>query len=368
MHFSGAMALSFYILFPLFIRQLGGSEFSIGLYAGMTGAAAVAARVPVGYLLDRQGRRRVLAAAGALHVVAWLGFEWITTLGVASVVLVLLFGLASGSLFAAFFTYANDIVPLSRHSEGIAMFGIWGILPNGLAPAAGEVLIARAGFHVYFMTAAAFAVISLAVSLAVPETAVPHSTTAHDAPRDRFPWRALMFLLSTTFVFGAAINSLFTFLAPFAHAEGRGSVGSFFMSYALTAVAVRVLTGRLPDRVGLYRVLIPALFLYAVGVLLVPHTEHSGGLILVGMMCGAGHGYAFPILNVLAVQQVAATHRGRVVSWFTAMFDLGNTVANPVLGGIAERAGYRAMFTASGLAILMAATAVWRRAGTRTAS
>ena len=54
MHFSGAMALSLYILFPLFIRQLGGSNFSIGLYAGLTGATAVAARLPVGHLLDTQ--------------------------------------------------------------------------------------------------------------------------------------------------------------------------------------------------------------------------------------------------------------------------------------------------------------------------
>src|SRR5262249_42949875 len=103
MHFTGAMALSLYILFPLFIRRLGGSEFSIGLYAGIPGAAAVVARLPVGRLLDTQGRRRVLAGAGVLHVAAWLGFEFIQTLNVLSVALVIVFGLASGALFAAYF-------------------------------------------------------------------------------------------------------------------------------------------------------------------------------------------------------------------------------------------------------------------------
>jgi len=363
MHFSGGMALSLYILFPLFIRRLGGSELSIGLYAGITGAAAVIARLPVGRLLDTQGRRRVLTGAGLLHVAAWLGFLGIRRLDGVSVLLVLIFGFASGSLFASFFTYASDIVPIARRSEGIAMFGIWGMLPNGLGPLLGEYVIGHAGFHVYFVVGAAFAGTSLCVSRFLPETAVPARARApsdSEGPAD-FPWRGLLFLLCTTFMFGTAVNSLFTFLAPFAHARGRGSAGSFFMSYALTAVAVRVFTGRLPDRLGLQRVLVPALFLYAFGVLLVPHAERAVALVLVGMMCGAGHGYAFPILNVLAVQRVSGAHRGRAVSWFTAMFDLGNTVANPILGAVAEWAGYPVMFTASGLGILTTAAVVWRR-------
>lgn len=363
MHFSGAMALSLYILFPLFIRSLGGSEFSIGLYAGMTGAAAVATRVPLGFLLDKYGRRRVLALAGMLHVAAWVGFLTVTTLGAHLLLLVLAYGVASGSLFASYFTYASDIVPVSRRSEGIAMFGTWGMLPNGLGPWLGEILISREGFRIYFAIAAGFALVSLVISQFLPETA-PLSALEHGdgpSPARNVPWRALFFFLSTTFMFGAAVNSIFTFLAPFAHTQGRGNVGSFFLSYALSAVAVRVLTGRLPDRLGLRRVLIPSLFLFAAGTLLLAHVEHPLALILVGMMCGTGHGYAFPILNVLTVQQVTAAQRGRAVSWFTAMFDLGNTLANPLLGALAEWAGYRVMFTASGLGILLAAANVWRK-------
>ena len=133
------------------------------------------------------------------------------------------------------------------------------------------------------------------------------------------------------------------------------------MSYALTAVAVRALTGRLPDRLGLRRVLIPSLFLYAAGVLLIPHVSSAAALILVGMMCGTGHGYAFPILNALTVQQVSPAYRGRAISWLTAMFDLGNTLANPILGALAEWAGYAVMFTTAGATTFITAVVVWRR-------
>ena len=360
-HFCGAMAMSFYILFPLFVRHLGGSEFTIGLYAGLTGAAAVAARLPVGRWLDTLGRHRVLTIAGLLHVVAWLGFLSIGTLGMRSAFLVVVYGVAAGSLFATYFTYASDITPISRRSEGIALFSIWGMMPNGLGPLLGEFLINRSGFHVYCLVAAAFAFMSLCLGQFLPETARPMGKeSAGVAPATAgVRNRALLFVLATTFVFGAAVNGVFTFLAPFAQTRGGGPVGGFFMSYAFAAVAVRVLTGRLPDRLGLVRVLIPALILYAGGVLLVPHASRTLALIVVGALCGAGHGYAFPIFNVLALEQVPPMYRGRAVSWLTAMFDLGNTVANPVLGAIAEWAGFQVMFTVVGLSVLGAAVAVW---------
>jgi MFS family permease len=193
-HFTGAMALAFYILFPLFIRSLGGTELTIGAYAGIAGAAAVLARWPVGRLLD-----------------------------------------------------------------------------------------------------------------------------------------------------------------------SHGSVSRFFLSYSFTAVAVRILGGRLPDRVGLQRVLFPALLVFAGGIFAIPHAGPQA-LILVGAACGAGHGYVFPILTVLTAERVAPGQRGRAVTWFTVMFDLGTTLASPAFGAVAEWQGYAAMFTLAGTAMLAGVAMMWREA------
>jgi len=306
-----------------------------------------------------------------LHVVSWCGFVWIDRLGIPFTALVVLHGLAGGSLFAAYFTYASDITPMARRAEGIAMFGVFGMLPNGLSPAIGEWLIAGPGFDAFFLTATGLAAVSLVLSWFLPETAAAHTHGARPVHKSvPLPYRQLVFLLGVTFVFGVAVNSLFTFLAPFAQGTGRGSVGRFFLAYSLAAVAVRVFSGRLPDRIGPRRVLVPALAVLAAGVLLVPHVDGTLALIAVGAVCGAGHGYAFPILNVLTVEEVSAAHRGRAVSWFTAMFDLGMTIANPILGAIAEAAGYVTMYTVCGVGLVGAALAVWGKAradGRRTA-
>ncbi|MCL6548383.1 MAG: hypothetical protein K6T30_05690 [Alicyclobacillus sp.] len=70
---SSSLAGALYILFPLFVRSLGGSEVTIGLYAGIGAAAAVAVRWPMGFLLDRLGRKRIMLAATSLHAAASLG-------------------------------------------------------------------------------------------------------------------------------------------------------------------------------------------------------------------------------------------------------------------------------------------------------
>ncbi len=362
-HFTGGMALSFYILFPLFIHQLGGDELAIGIYTGLAGAAAVLVRLPVGHFLDTQGRWRVLLGAGLVHTASWLGFTAIGALGPAAVVLVIAHGLAGGALFASYFTYASDIVPISRRAEGVAMFGIGGMLPNGLGPLLGESLIHRSGFGAFFVAAAGFAALSMTLAMLLPET-LRHQRSSAGGPRVRapLPYLRILPVLTTTFLFGIGVNSIFTFLAPFAYVQGRGSVGSFFLAYALTAVAVRVFTGRVPDRVGLRRVLVPALALFAIGLVLIPHVLAAAPFIAVGCLCGAGHGYAFPILNVLTVEKVSEAQRGRAVSWFTAMLDLGSTIGNPILGAVADTAGYTVMFTAAGAGMIASLlVAIWDR-------
>jgi MFS family permease len=361
-HFCGGMGISFYILFPLFIRHLGGTEVTIGLYAGLTGAAAVLARIPVGRFLDTLGRRRVLLSAGALHIAAWLGFLAFRSISLGSAAFVIPYGLAAGALFATYFTYASDIIPLTRRSEGFAMFGVWGMLPNGLGPWIGERLIAQHGFQVYFVVAACFALVSFGLSFFLPETArrggLPPAATVERS--GAFRSRELVVLLCGAFTFGLAVESVFVFLAPFSYAFGHGNVGFFFMTYACTAVAIRIISGRLPDRLGLRRVLIPALLAYSLGVAAIPYGDRPLWTAL-AVLCGAAHGYAFPILNALVVAQVPETYRGRAVSWLTAMFDLGHTVGNPVLGVIAHELSYRAMYRASGTVLLVTTILLWWR-------
>ena len=355
-HFTGAMAAALYILFPLYVRSLGGSEFTIGVYAAIATTSAVLVRWPVGRLLDGGYRWAVLWGASAVHLLSWLALFPTEALGPLLIAVVGLHGLAGGTLFATYFTVANDVIPSSRRAEGIAMFGVFGMLPNGLGPALGEYVLGHGGFPAYFATATGLGTLSLVLITFLPRRQPAHASAAgaaRVAVSLKETLRPVASLLGVTLFFGLSVNAVFTFIAPYVHGTQVGTAGPFFLAYSITSVVVRILGGRLPDRLGLGRVLLPCLVIYSGGIAALSWFADAPPLIAIGIACGIGHGYAFPILTAMVVARTDPSVYGMALSFYTAMFDLGGTLGAPVLGAIAEAFGFQAMFgaTAAGLII-----------------
>lgn len=358
MHFTGGMSTAMFILYPVFLTQLGADEMRIGQVMGLGAAAAVATRPFAGHLLDLLGSRRTLLGAGVLNLASILGLLPLAAIGVPLLFLTVVHAVAVGTLFASYFTYATHIVPAERRIEGVAMFGVAGMLPNGLGPPLSEWLLQGPGSRTYFAVAAGFTTVSLLITLLLHDARADHE----GGPRGAgvAAWlrlvraRTLRMPFVATFLFGIGLAALFTFLAPYALASGRGEVGGFFFAYAMAAIFTRVVGGRLPERLGAHRILVPALLAFAAGLAATPLTSAPPSLVVIGALCGMGHGYAFPILNVLVVARTPARVRGAVVSLYTAMIDLGQMVGAPLLGAIAT-ASFTAMFTTAAVALVAAA-------------
>lgn len=358
MHFTGGMSTSMFILYPVFLTGLGADELRIGQVMGLAAGAAVLTRPIAGQLLDLLGGRRTLLGAGMLNLVSILALLPLAAIGPPLLFLTVLHAIAAGTLFASYFTYATHIVPPERRIEGVAMFGVAGMLPNGLGPPLSEWLLRTHGSRAYFAAAAVFTVASLLLTLLLHDARADHEDGARAA--GLATWlrlaraRTLRMPFLATFLFGVGIAALFTFLAPYALASGRGEVGGFFFAYAMAAILTRVIGGRLPERLGPRRILIPALVAFALGLAVTPLTTAPAALLVIGALCGVGHGYAFPILNVLAVARTPVRVRGAVVSLYTAMIDLGQMVGAPLLGAIAT-VSFPVMFFTASVALVVAA-------------
>lgn len=344
-HFAGGMSLSMFVLFPLHVRRLGGDETDIGLLLGIGTAASVLARPAVGSLLDRLGTRRVLVWGAIANTLSYVPFPFLERVGAGAYAATIAHDVVWGVLFAGFFTYAADLAPAGRRAEAIAMFGVPGILTNGLGPTLGEALIARAGFAGLYVGAGAFSLVSLALLGLVPRrapTGTRHEGTGLAPMRDAIAHGALGPLLGATAALGVAINAAFFFVAPFSRDLGIERTAPFFLSYAATSMAVR-LTGR--RLLGTHAVAVPAFAVYAAGLAALCFLPEWWMLVAGGIGCGAGHGTLFPALTGLAVERVPARLSGTAVSLVTAVLDLGAVVGTPLCGAVAETWGYPAMFT-----------------------
>lgn len=357
------LAFNLYLHLPGFLQQLGAGEIQIGVIFGVTAATAIAAKPAIGRVMDREGRRAVIVAGGCLNVAVCGLYLTISQVGPWLYLVRIGHGIAEAMLFAALFTHAADLLPFARRTEGIALFGVSGMLPMSLSGLLGDAILARADYAAVFLTSLVFAAGSLLLSLPLQD---------HWPGREGQPARGLRAaalqpdLLPLWFmggVFATALAAQFTFLKTFIVETQVGSMGLFFTAYSGAAVVLRLLLAWLPERVGPKRVLFPALALLALGYVLLARAAGPTAVAVAGLLGGVGHGFTFPILSGFVVQRARPTERGAALSIFTALFDGGVLIGGPTLGAVIHFAGYPAMFgTAAAIVIAGAAVfALWDR-------
>jgi len=367
-NFLQALAFNLYLHLPGFLHQLGADEVRIGLLSSLTAVAAILARPPVGRSMDARGRRPVILLGGLINTVVCCLYLAIDAIGPALVAVRILHGLSEAMLFSALFTLAADGIPAARRTEGIALYGVSGILPISLGGALGDAILARGSYDALFAASAALAVGSLLLSLPLREQRAPSRDPAPSrgfaaamGQRDLVP----LWFLGT--VFATALAAVFTFVKTWVMETGIGSVGLFFSAYSAAAVVLRLFFAWLPERVGPKNVLFPALAALGAGLVAMAQASSPLTVAAAGALCGLGHGFTFPILSGFVVHRARESERGAALSIFTALFDGGVLIGGPAFGAIVGAAGYPVMFGSAGALVAAGALAFapWDRAATR---
>jgi MFS family permease len=145
-----------------------------------------------------------------------------------------------------------------------------------------------------------------------------------------------------------------TFLILFAKERNIERIGLFFTVYSITLLFSRPFTGRLTDKIGAVKVLIPAIVCFASSFVLISFSTALWMFLLAAFIQGFGYGAVLPQLQALVIKSV--TKERRSVASCTSYIgnDLG-TFAGPILGGfVATRAGYAQMWLIMVIPILLA--------------
>jgi len=360
-NFSSGMAYALFLHFSGYLAGLGASDTQIGFIYGATAVASIAMRPLLGTVMDRHGRRPVILIGNALNVVFILLYLTVSAIGPWVYVVRIGHGVAEAMLFSALFTYGTDVIPASRRTEGIALFGVSGLLPIGVAGIVGDVVLSIAGFRELFLTAAGFAFVTLALSLPLPERRP--ELKPGDSPQGFWKIVATRNLLPVWWMIGSfstVLTAYFVFIRRYVDDTGIGSVGLFFSTYVAVAILERIFLGWLPDRVGRMRVLYPSLAALVAGFLVLAGAGSWVGVAIAGALCGAGHGFTLPILTAMLVDRAPDTDRGSAMSFFTALFDVGTLIGGPILGVIIDKGGWGPMYVTAGVALGFATVIFWR--------
>ena len=102
------------LLLPLYLAHLGATRTAIGAVMASAALAGLLVRPAVGALLDRWGRRPVIALGSGLQAIGMIGTYFITAPDWRAYTARALFGLGSAAAFTGYCTLATDLVPRSR--------------------------------------------------------------------------------------------------------------------------------------------------------------------------------------------------------------------------------------------------------------
>jgi FSR family fosmidomycin resistance protein-like MFS transporter len=145
-------------LFPLLAATLGIGFMELGLALTVQSVVGVAAQLPVGYLVDRVGSRRMLVAALLLAGLAYIGFGLAPSY--SSLLLAMVFvGLANSVFHPADYALLSSKIAPDRVGRAFSIHTFAGFLGNALAPVTMIGLAALMGLNVALMAAGIIALV-----------------------------------------------------------------------------------------------------------------------------------------------------------------------------------------------------------------
>lgn len=362
-----------FVLYPLQLVGFGASAEIIGVIIGTWSLASLAARPAVSPLIERFGRRRTAIWALIGVTIALAMYLPINSLGASIYVVRAIHGAIGGTARVALFAMVFDLLPEDREGEAMSVFSTCGIGSAVLAPPLAEWLIHVSGFSAFFIAALAMNALGAVFTWMAPDILRPQSARSTAVAADPAPtYRELMGdarLLPVwigTLAFALSISSRMSFVAPFATERGVAQIAWYFTVYSLIALIARLGGGWLMDRVGIERILVPAMVVLGVGMALIAGTGHFAMLYQGAILGGLGHAFTYPALSAMVIGRTPDDAIGQSSAIYQSIYDIGAMAGPYALGVIATFFGYGPMFVISGLlafagaAYFAASEPMWR--------
>ena len=357
-------ALNLFILLPVYVKRLNGTEVEVGVVMALYSGAGILCQPLIGLWVDAMGRRRLMLYGTALLVATGIIAAASQSIGVLGVVRVL-HGVAFSLFFVANYTMVLDMVPVERRGWALGIYGVSGLAATALAPLAGEWIVRGFGFRALFLCSSLLGAATTAAVWLIPERRRAGRATPFVAlPSVREVVEELLKRhMALAFFFGFGTGVLFAFMPTYAAALGVGSLALFYTGYAGSAMLVRIAGGRLIDTRGRRAVIVPSMFvqtcaatilgLVGLGAELGTPVPALPFLVLAGAISGGAHGFLYPGLAALVTDVTPDVRRGAVVGLFSSVFLTGNALGTFAFGFVAHGLGYGVMWMA--LAVILGA-------------
>ena len=355
------IGLNFYLLMTTMalyaMQQFAASEGLAGLASSIFVIGALMARILIGGIVEKFGRKKLLYSGLSLFMIATFLYFFSNSIIVLFIVR-LLNGVAFGIAHTAMNTTVMDSLPQDRRGEGTGYFSLSSTGATAIGPFIGIWLMNHYDMQVIFVVASCIAVAALLFALIAtvkeadltPEQrkAIPFSLK----PDRLFAVEALP-LAAVTIIMGICYSSIASFINVYAIEINLVTAASyFFIVYALFLFFSRPIAGKLLDAKGDNIVVYPAITFFALSLLCMSFANSAFMLLLAGALAAMGFGTYMSSVQVICAKVSPHHKMGLAISTFFIGLDFGVGVGPFLLGSIIPLVGYRHLYLILSLLVL----------------
>ena len=337
---------------PLYVTQLGGSPFIVGMVLACFAASSVIVRPMVGHWCDRWSEAGVMISGllfqGATILICFLPFVGAAMLANG------LRGIGWGGLNTGGYSLLAHIAPESRRGEASGLYSGVQSSSSILFPAFALWLLHSSfgGFGAVFAATAIFSFAGAALGWVMTRH-VARTDRANAAPDPTWRWWREIFhfiepdiLLPSVILawLNVSLPAITNFSVLYARELGIIDFGAFFVVIGITSLLGRPMLGRLSDKIGRDRSVAAGFGLQLASLLLITMVSNLIGMIVCGTLYMLGNAIGSSTTLALAVERANPQRRGKQMATFSVAYPLSYGVGSMIIGSAVEAAGYTGMY------------------------
>jgi MFS family permease len=356
-------------LVPTYAEFLGATAATVGVVTSMFAVTALAVRPIVGPSTSRYRNNRLLAVAVGITIAAFICYGLADSIPVV-IAGRLLHGIGMGFFAPVSMALASDALPSSKLASGMGYFSLGQAIATAVGPALGLELVRQFGYRITFFAGALIMGIVLILSLRLRSEA-PQRPSSFKLRWSDIVDRQVLVPAAILFFLSGAYSCINGFILIYGASVGVQEIGLFFTSYAICLFISRPLSGKLADRYGTDKTIIPGMILFALSFILISFSDTLPMFLLAGAVSAFGYGVCQPAIQALCMQLVKKDRRGVAGNTAFIGVDAGYLVAPSLAGAIVTLIqgrggtvveGYATMFQLMIIPIVIALVLfLWRR-------
>ena len=349
-------------LLPIYLsEQFAANKDTIGLVLFGYAVMALVARLFSGYIVDSFPRKTVLLLSFAVFTLFFVGYVAAGTLVLFAVVRTV-HGMPFGFTTVANSTVAIDVLPSSRRTEGIGLYGLSNNLASAISPMVAIWIYTEThNFDIIFWMATAVAAIGLIIDGTVKTRPRERVKGKQKVSLDRFFLVKGTGAALTMVCFACSYGVMSTYVAIYGKETLgiEGGSGTFFLLLSVGLILSRLQGNKaLRERRITYNASI-GVCVSLLGYLLFAAVPNEIGYYGAALIIGLGNGHMYPAYQNMFVDLAPHTQRGTANSSILVSWDVGVGLGILLGGVLTENYGYGMAFWMAWVVNLVGFAGFW---------